>query len=143
MEQYKPQDATTNPSLILKAAMLPEYEALLTSAVAYGNGKEARHHHAVTPQEKLDLVMDRLAVNFGAEISKIVPGYVSTEVDARLSFDTDETVKRARRIIAMYEELGIPKSRILIKIASTHEGIQAGRILEKEVSSLLCSVIRH
>eukprot|EP00605_Chrysophyceae_sp_TOSAG23-4_P001098 GSChrysophyteH1.ASY1.ANO1.1204.1 assembled CDS len=120
MEQYKPQDATTNPSLILKAAMLPEYEALLTSAVAYGNGKEAH------------LVMDRLAVNFGAEISKIVPGYVSTEVDARLSFDTDETVKRARRIIAMYEELGIPKSRILIKIASTYEGIQAGRILEKE-----------
>jgi transaldolase len=129
MEQYKPQDATTNPSLILKAAILPEYASLLTSAVDYGNGDAGK---GLNDTEKLDLVMDRLAVNFGAEISKIVPGYVSTEVDARLSFDTVETVNRARRIISMYEELGIPKTRILIKIASTYEGIRAGEILEKE-----------
>ena len=129
MEQYKPQDATTNPSLILKAAILPEYSALMDSAIAYGKGKAGQ---GMDKQQQVDLVMDRLAVNFGAEISKIVPGYVSTEVDARLSFDTQETVNRARRIIAMYEELGIPKSRILIKIASTYEGILAGEILEKE-----------
>jgi transaldolase len=129
MEQYKPQDATTNPSLILKAAMLPEYSSLMTSAIAYGNGPAGEGMNA---QDKLDLVMDRLAVNFGAEISKIVPGYVSTEVDARLSFDTEETVNRARRIIRMYEEIGITKDRILIKIASTFEGIRAGEILEKE-----------
>jgi transaldolase len=119
MEKYKPQDATTNPSLILKAAILPEYASLMTSAIAYGNTSASK---GMNEQEKLDLVMDRLAVNFGCEISKIVPGYVSTEVDARLSFDTDETLKRARRIIAMYEELGVPKTRILIKIASTYEG---------------------
>jgi len=129
MEKYKPQDATTNPSLILKAAILPEYESLMSSAVEYGKGKAG---HGMSADEKLDLVMDRLAVNFGAEISKIVPGYVSTEVDARLSFDTDATVLRARRIIAMYKELGIPKTRILVKIASTYEGIRAGEILEKE-----------
>jgi len=129
MEKYKPQDATTNPSLILKAAILPEYESLMSSAVAYGKGKAGE---GMSAAEKVDVVMDRLAVNFGAEISKIVPGYVSTEVDARLSFDTDATVLRARRIIALYAELGIPKSRILIKIASTYEGIRAGEILEKE-----------
>jgi len=84
------------------------------------------------PKERLDVTMDKLAVNFGAEISKIVPGYVSTEVDARLSFDTAATVARARRIIRMYDEIGVSKSRILIKIASTFEGIRAGEILEKE-----------
>ncbi len=129
MEKYKPQDATTNPSLILKAAILPEYSSLMTSAIEYGKGKAGE---GLSDAEKLDLVMDRLAVNFGAEISKIVPGYVSTEVDARLSFDTEATVLRARRIIALYKEIGIPKERILIKIASTYEGIRAGEILEKE-----------
>jgi transaldolase len=111
--------------LIFKAAALPEYQHLVQDAVAYSAS-------ITDPKERLDVTMDKLAVNFGAEISKIVPGYVSTEVDARLSFDTAATVARARRIIRMYEEIGVSKSRILIKIASTFEGIRAGEILEKE-----------
>lgn len=126
INKYQPQDATTNPSLIYKAAMLPAYEHLVRNAVEYAAGQSG------TFEEKLDIAMDKLAVNFGAEITKIVPGYVSTEVDARLSFDTQATVDRARRIIAMYSEVGIDKSRILIKIASTYEGIRAGEILERE-----------
>lgn len=122
---FEPQDATTNPSLIFKAAGLPEYQHLVNDAVAYSSS-------ITDPKERLDVTMDKLAVNFGAEISKIVPGYVSTEVDARLSFDTAATVARARRIIRMYDEIGVVKSRILIKIASTFEGIRAGEILEKE-----------
>mmetsp|Transcript_28086 Transcript_28086/g.52308 ORF Transcript_28086/g.52308 Transcript_28086/m.52308 type:complete len:327 (-) Transcript_28086:364-1344(-) len=117
--KYKPQDATTNPSLIYKAATMPEYAKLVDDAVEYGKGD-------------VEVIMDKLAVNFGAEITKIVPGYVSTEVDARLSFDTDATVEKARRIIELYKEAGIDKSRILIKIASTWEGIQAAKVLEKE-----------
>jgi transaldolase len=126
IKAFAPQDATTNPSLILKAAMIPDYKSLVEDAVTYAIGK------GTDGASTLDLAMDRVAVNFGAEISKIVPGYVSTEVDARLSFDTEKTVERGRRIIKMYEELGIDKSRILIKIASTYEGIRAGEILEKE-----------
>ena len=126
IDQYKPQDATTNPSLIFKAAQMASYASLLDEAVTFAKGKSG------DSKEQLDWAMDRLAVNFGCEISKIVPGYVSTEVDARLSFDTEETVARARRIIAMYAEKGVDKSRILIKIASTYEGIRAGEILEKE-----------
>ena len=128
INQFKPQDATTNPSLIFKAAQLPEYSSLLDKAIAYAKANK----DVKTDGERLDLAMDCLAVQFGAEISKIVPGYVSTEVDARLSFDTEQTVERARRIIKMYEEMGIDKSRILIKIASTYEGIRAGEILQKE-----------
>ena len=96
IKKYSPQDATTNPSLILKAAMLPEYEFLVNEAVEYGI--EAKENNL---QAKIDIAMDKLAVNFGAKIVETVPGYVSTEVDARLSFDTDATVTRARRIIAM------------------------------------------
>ena len=117
--KYKPEDATTNPSLIYKAATMPEYANLVDDAVAYGKGD-------------VDLIMDKLAVNFGTEITKIVPGYVSTEVDARLSFDKDATIAKALKIIDLYKEAGIDKSRILIKIAATWEGIQAATVLEKE-----------
>lgn len=143
IKAFSPQDATTNPSLILKAASLPDYKGLVNNAVEYAIGKVSPSENF---KESVDLAMDRLAVNFGSEISKIVPGYVSTEVDARLSFDTDATVSRARRIISMYNELGIDKSRILIKIASTFEGIRAGNILESEGIScnltLLFSIVQ-
>lgn len=130
IEKYHPTDATTNPSLVLKAAALPEYAHLIQDAIQYG--KTTTKYDNRDYNDKLDIIMDKLAVNIGAEIVKIVPGYVSTEVDARLSFDTKKTVARARRIIEMYEEMGISKSRILIKIASTYEGIRAGEILQKE-----------
>ena len=129
IKRLKPTDATTNPSLIYKAASLPQYQPLLDSAIAAG---KAIADAGMGQKEKIDLILDRLAVNFGAEITKIVPGYVSTEVDARLSFDTEETLARARRIIGFYKDLGIDKSRILIKIASTWEGIKAAEVLEKE-----------
>jgi transaldolase len=117
---YSPQDATTNPSLILKAVQKPEYAHLLKDAVArYG---------AQGPDE----VMNRLLVAFGGEILKHIPGRVSTEVDARLSFDTEATVTRARRIIDLYQGEGVPVDRVLIKIASTWEGIQAAARLERE-----------
>mmetsp|Transcript_6636 Transcript_6636/g.9727 ORF Transcript_6636/g.9727 Transcript_6636/m.9727 type:complete len:329 (+) Transcript_6636:81-1067(+) len=119
IRKFKPQDATTNPSLIFKAATMPAYAKLVDEAVHYGKGD-------------LSSVMDVLAVNFGAEITKIVPGYVSTEVDARLSFDTKATIAKARKIIELYKEKGIDKSRILVKIAATWEGIKAAEILEKE-----------
>lgn len=118
IRKFKPQDATTNPSLIFKAATMPAYSDLVDSAVK--NGKD------------LESVMDELAVLFGVEITKIVPGYVSTEVDARLSFDTEATIAKARSIIALYKQKGVDKSRILIKIAATWEGIKAAEILEKE-----------
>jgi len=119
IRKFKPTDATTNPSLIFKAATMPAYAHLVDDAIKYGNGD-------------LSLIMDKLAVNFGAEITKIVPGYVSTEVDARLSFDKEATIAKARKIIELYKEVGIDKSRILIKIASTWEGIEAAKVLEKE-----------
>lgn len=117
--KYKPQDATTNPSLIYKAAVMPEYANLVDDAVKYGKGD-------------VDLIMDKLAVNFGVEITKIVPGYVSTEVDARLSFDKEATIAKALKIIELYKEAGIDKSRILVKIAATYEGIEAAAVLEKD-----------
>mmetsp|Transcript_41386 Transcript_41386/g.60725 ORF Transcript_41386/g.60725 Transcript_41386/m.60725 type:complete len:331 (+) Transcript_41386:102-1094(+) len=117
--KFKPSDATTNPSLIYKAATMPEYSKLVDDAVAYGKGDVAT-------------IMDKLAVNFGTEITKIVPGYVSTEVDARLSFDKDATITKARRLIELYKEAGVDKSRILIKIAATWEGIEAAKVLEAE-----------
>ncbi len=120
LAQFKPQDATTNPSLILKAVQKPEYAPLLSETVAAHKG------------QALDVVMDHLLVRFGQEILKHVPGRVSTEVDARLSFDTAATVARARRIMALYEAQGIGRDRVLIKIASTWEGIQAAAELEKE-----------
>ena len=121
MKAFAPRDATTNPSLILKAAAMPEYAALLDKAIA-DSPKTA----------SLDQVIDRLLVVFGLEILKIVPGRVSSEVDARLSFDTQGTLAKAREIIALYEKAGISKDRVLIKIASTWEGIKAAEILEKE-----------
>jgi transaldolase len=121
MKQFAPRDATTNPSLILKAAAMPEYTALLDKAIKDA-GSAAR----------LDQVIDRLLVVFGLEILKIVPGRVSSEVDARLSFDRDATLAKAREIIALYEKAGIARDRVLIKIASTWEGIKAAETLEKE-----------
>ncbi|MDQ5978909.1 MAG: transaldolase [Verrucomicrobiota bacterium] len=121
MRQFAPRDATTNPSLILKAAAMPEYAALLDKAIQDA-GAAAR----------LDQVIDRLLVVFGLEILKIVPGRVSSEVDARLSFDRDATLAKAREIIALYEKAGISRDRVLIKIASTWEGIKAAETLEKE-----------
>ena len=118
------QDCTTNPSLILKAASKPEYAALMDDAVAYAITRENE------PKERLDLALDKLAVNFGTELSRIVPGYVSTEVDARLSFDTAATVKRAERVIALYREAGVDPKRILIKIAATWEGVHAAAALK-------------
>jgi transaldolase len=120
LAQFQPQDATTNPSLILKAVQKPEYAPLLAEAVATHRG------------QPLDVVMDHLLVRFGSEILKTIPGRVSTEVDARLSFDAAATVARARRIMALYEAQGIPRERVLIKIASTWEGIQAAAELERE-----------
>jgi transaldolase len=120
LAQFQPQDATTNPSLILKAVQKPEYAPLLAEAVAAHRG------------QPLDVVMDHLLVRFGCEILKTIPGRVSTEVDARLSFDTAATVARARRIMALYEAQGIARERVLIKIASTWEGIQAAAELERE-----------
>jgi transaldolase len=120
LAQFQPQDATTNPSLILKAVQKPEYAPLLVEAVAAHRG------------QPLDVVMDHLLVRFGCEILNTIPGRVSTEVDARLSFDTAATVARARRIMALYEAQGIARERVLIKIASTWEGIQAAAELERE-----------
>ena len=120
LAQFKPQDATTNPSLILKAVQKPEYLPLLQQTVA--------EHKS----DSLDLQMDHLLVRFGSEILSIIPGRVSTEVDARLSFDTNATIARARRIITLYQQAGIDTQRVLIKIASTWEGIQAAQVLEQE-----------
>lgn len=117
--QYLPQDATTNPSLILKAVQMPEYAPLLRASVAQYRGRP------------LDEIMDRLLVRFGCEILAQVPGRVSTEVDARLSFDTEATVARAERIIELYQAEGVHVDRVLIKIASTWEGIEAARRLEQ------------
>jgi len=124
--KYKPQDATTNPSLILAATKKPEYAGLIDVAVAYGK------EHGKNIDEKTDATLDRLLVEFGKEILKIVPGKVSTEVDARFSFDTQASVNKALHIIELYKSVGIDKSRVLIKIASTWEGIQAARILQRD-----------
>ena len=126
IRQYKPEDATTNPSLILSAAALPQYAALIDEAFAYGKQQSQDKAQQLVDAE------DKLAVNIGLEILKLVPGRVSTEVDARLSYDTEATVAKARKLIALYEAAGINKNRILIKIASTWQGIRAAEILEKE-----------
>ena len=124
--EYKPQDATTNPSLLYKAAQQPQYRHLVEDAVAFGKERGA------SALEQARWTMDKLAVNFGGEILKIVPGRVSTEIDARLSFDTDATVARCEGLIALYEDIGVdPKARVLFKIASTWEGIRAAEQLER------------
>lgn len=122
--KYTPQDATTNPSLILAASKKAEYAKLIDIAIEYAQDKGSN------PKEKAAIALDRLLVEFGKEILKIVPGRVSTEVDARLSFDKDATVKKAIELIELYKSVGISKDRVLIKIASTWEGIQAARELE-------------
>jgi len=128
MVEFKPQDATTNPSLIEKAAKMPAYQGIVD-----GTLKAARAAHPGATNEAIAKeAFAELAVSFGAEILKIVPGRVSTEVDARLSYDTEATIKVAHDIIARYARLGIGKERILIKIASTWEGIKAAEVLEKE-----------
>lgn len=124
--QFKPVDATTNPSLLLKAASLDQYQALIDNSANWAKSLE------LPEEEKLSVLADHYAVQIGCEILKLVPGRVSTEVDARLSFDTEATVNRARRLVALYEDAGIGKERLLIKIASTWEGIRAAEILEKE-----------
>ena len=126
IKSVKPVDATTNPSLVLKASTLPQYAPLIETAIAYakaqGGSKEAQ----------IDNAADKLAVLIGAEITKVVPGRISTEVDARLSFNLDAMVAKGRKLIQLYADSGISKDRVLIKLASTWEGIKAGEILEKE-----------
>lgn len=126
LNKYKPQDSTTNPSLVFAASGLPQYAPLVDDAIQYAkkNGKDVA--------EQVELATDKICVNFGIEILKIVPGRVSTEVDARLSFDTDATIAKAKHLLKLYEAAGIAKERVLIKIASTWEGIEAARQLEKE-----------
>lgn len=124
--QYQPQDATTNPSLLLKAAGIEKYQALIEQAVAW-----AKQQSADQQQQIID-AGDMLSVLIGVEILKVVPGRISTEVDSRLSFDVDATVTKAQKLIALYNDAGIATSRILIKMASTWEGIRAAEILEKK-----------
>lgn len=120
IQAYAPRDATTNPSLILKAVQKPEYLPLLEKAVKDTAGKS------------IDETIDHLLIAFGLQILKVIPGRVSTETDARLSFDTEATIAKGRHLIAMYEAAGVPRDRVLIKIASTWEGIRAAEVLEKE-----------
>jgi len=126
LKQYAPQDATTNPSLILKAATMPEYAHLLEEAMAAGRKS------ALTGAALVKEIVDLLLVGFGAEILKIVPGRVSTETDANLSFDAGGLVTKARKFIDLYARRGIPRERILIKIATTWEGVRAAEVLQKE-----------
>lgn len=126
IKQYQPTDATTNPSLIFQASSLPDYHSLVVDAVNHGKKKGQNR------AEQIEYALDKVFVNFGLEILKIVPGRVSTEVDARLSFDIHKSIEKARHLIALYEEGGISRERILIKLATTWEGIKAAEILEKE-----------
>jgi transaldolase len=126
LKEFAPQDATTNPSLILKAAIMPAYKSLLAKAVAEGKKSNA------TGKALLSQIVDDLLVTFGIEILKIVPGRVSTETDASLSFDTEGLINKAHKFISMYAAAGIGRERVLIKIASTWEGIRAAEVLQKE-----------
>ncbi|CAH8606722.1 unnamed protein product [Schistosoma rodhaini] len=126
IRKYLPVDSTTNPSLILSACKLPQYSQLLDSAIQYANKQKQ------TLNEQIELALERIFVLFGCEILKIVPGRVSTEVDARYSFNVQKQVEVACRLISMYEELGFSKERVLIKLSSTWEGIKAAKILESQ-----------
>ncbi|MCI5051869.1 MAG: transaldolase [Simkaniaceae bacterium] len=126
IKKFKPTDATTNPSLIMKAAQMEEYKHLVEEAVSYAREKSG------TPSEKMRHFITKAFVNFGAEILKHVPGRVSTEVDARLSFDIEGSIEKGREYIKLYEAAGIDRKRILVKLASTWEGIQAAKVLESE-----------
>ncbi|MDQ2644680.1 MAG: transaldolase [Myxococcota bacterium] len=124
--KYRPQDATTNPSLLFKAAQLPQYRPLVEEAMTFATA------NAPEGAARTELFMDKLGVNFGTEILKLIPGRVSTEVDASHSFDTEATLKKAKELIALYAKAGVDRERVLIKIASTWEGIRAAERLEKE-----------
>ncbi|CCK10540.1 Transaldolase [Cronobacter sakazakii 680] len=126
MKLYQPQDATTNPSLILNAAQIPEYRKLIDDAVTW-----AKSQSSDRAQQVVDAT-DKLAVNIGLEILKLIPGRISTEVDARLSYDTEGSIAKAKRLIKLYNDAGISNDRILIKLASTWQGIRAAEQLEKE-----------
>ncbi|APZ07512.1 MULTISPECIES: transaldolase [Kosakonia] len=126
IRHYQPEDATTNPSLLLKAAGLGHFSHLVDDALEYGKAR------GKTQEQQVAEASDKLAVNIGAEILKSIPGRVSTEVDARLSYDKEKSIAKARRIVELYQEQGIDKSRILIKLASTWEGIRAAEELQKE-----------
>ena len=126
IKRYQPEDATTNPSLILKAAQIPEYSALIDNAIAWAKLQSA------DIEQQIDDASDKLAVNIGVEILKLVPGRISTEVDARLSFDKENSIAKAHKLVRLYQEAGIDKSRILIKLASTWEGICAAKELEQQ-----------
>ncbi|SHF51077.1 transaldolase [Vibrio gazogenes] len=126
IKKYQPQDATTNPSLILKAAQIPEYAAFIDQAIAYAKSKSD------DKAQQLEDTSDMLAVTIGKEILKSIPGRISTEVDARLSYDTEKTIEKARKLISLYNDAGISNDRILIKVASTWEGIRAAEVLEKD-----------
>jgi len=127
---YQPEDATTNPSLIYAAAQMPQYQSFVADAIAYGKSQSS--------DDWAGEAIDKLAINFGVELTRNVPGRVSTEVDAALSFDTEATIAKAKKLIGMYEAAGVGKERILIKIAATWEGIQAAKQLEAE--SINCNV---
>ncbi len=126
IRQYAPQDATTNPSLIYKAVTMPEYKPILDGVIQDNRGLN------LPKDQKIKQIVDELLVAFGAKILEIVPGRVSTEVDARLSFDTEASMQKARAIIGLYQKRGIAKERVLIKLASTWEGIKAAEVLTKE-----------
>lgn len=126
IKKFQPVDATTNPSLLLKAAQLPEYQSLIDDSIAWAKTQSSDQ------AQQIEDAGDKLSVLIGKEISAVIPGRISTEVDARLSFNTEATIKKAKKLIALYEEAGVSKDRVLIKAASTWEGIKAAEQLEKE-----------
>lgn len=136
LAEFKPEDATTNPSLVLAGFQNPKYKHLTDDAIAFAKANMSRYasyYDNADPKENLlELAVDKLTVSFGLEILKVIPGRVSTEVDAKLSFDKDKMIRKARLLIRLYEEAGVKRDRIYIKLASTWEGIQTGRELEKE-----------
>jgi len=132
IKKFKPTDATTNPSLLLAAAKKPEYDAFVKNAIDYGLKQNEKNDSKGRAAAVMSDVMDKLAVNFGTEITKLVPGVVSTEVDARISFDTAAMIAKAHTLIALYAANGVGKERVLIKLATTWEGVQAAKVLEAE-----------
>lgn len=126
IRKYEPVDATTNPSLLLKASEMPQYKSLIDDSVAWAKSQSN------DKDQQLEDASDKLAVSIGKEIVGIVPGRISTEVDARLSFDTQASIKKAKKLIDLYDQVGVSKDRVLIKLASTWEGIRAAEVLEKE-----------
>jgi transaldolase len=126
IRRLQPEEATTNPSLLLKASTLPEYTNLIDDAIEWAKG------NSNCKKQQIEDASDKIAVGIGMEILKVIPGRISTEVDARLSFDVEASLKKARKLIHLYNEAGIPNERVLIKLASTWEGIQTGSILERE-----------